>query len=244
MRRGTAVLFLALALVQIASAGYVVSPGGVYPPSGTPFVPSEVAFWELPLWVVLLEVCIVPLELLWAAKTWISLGCRRVGRENVLESTVRAGIYATIRAAPGIHLRALSLRAAVPVSTLRYHLAVLQDHHKITTLEEDGHLRFYENSGTYTASQQRVLKHLRNTTTRKILIGILEHPGASRQEVADTVGISGPAVTWHMKKLAEDRIIRQERDGREVRYRISEDAAVDLVTGIMEPEERPVPSRA
>lgn len=238
MRGWMIAVFLAVALAQIASAAYVVSPGGLYPPSEHPFVPSEVAFWELPLWVILLEVCIVPLELLWAAKTCLSLGCRRVGRENVLESAARAGIYTMIRAAPGIHLRALSERAAISMSTLRYHLAVLQEHHKITSLDEDGYLRFYENSGTYTAAQQRVLKHLRNTTTREILIGILEHPGASRQEVADTVGISGPAVTWHMKKLTGDRIIRQERDGRAVRYRISEDAAVDLATGIREAEDR------
>jgi predicted transcriptional regulator len=230
-------IFLAVALAESASAAYVVSPGDLHPPSGHPFAPPEVAFWELPFWVILLELCILPLELLGAAKTCLSLGFRRVDRENVLDSTARVGIYTMIRAAPGIHLRALSDRAAMPMSTLRYHLSVLQEHHKITTLDEDGHLRFYENSGTYTAVQQRVLKHLRNSTTREILIGILEHPGASRQEVADTVGISGPAVTWHMKKLTEDRIIRQERVGKAVRYRISEDAAHDLATVIRDAED-------
>jgi len=244
MRAWIVVAVLAFALAHAASASYIVSPGELYPPSGSPFAPHEVAFWELPLWVIVLEICIVPIELLGAAKIWFSLGCRRVGRINVLDNPARTGIYNVIRAAPGIHLRALSDTAAMPLSTLRYHLAVLQDHHKITTLNEDGHLRFYENSGTYTSAQQRVLKHLRNATTRNILIGIQEHPGASRQEIANSVGISGPAVTWHIKKLTEDRIIRQERDGRAVRYRISEDAAGDLATGIRDKEDGRVPSNA
>lgn len=233
-----------LALANAVSASYIVSPGELNPPSGSPFAPAEVSFWELPLWLIVLEICTVPVELLGALKIWISLGCRRVGVKNVMDNPARSGIYDAIRAAPGIHLRALSNRAAMPLSTLRYHLAVLQDHHKITALNEDGHLRFYENSGTYTAAQQRVLKHLRNTTTRDILIGIQEHPGSSRQEIAETVGISGPAVTWHIKKLIEDRIIRQERDGRAVRYRIDETAAMDLALGISDRNDGRISSHA
>ncbi|TAJ45486.1 ArsR family transcriptional regulator [Methanofollis fontis] len=227
-----AFLVLALALVQAVSAAYVVSPGGAHPPSGPPAALHEVAVWELPLWVVLLEVCVLPLELLGAAKTCLALGWRRVAPRNVLDHPLRSEIYDAIRASPGIHLRGLSDVAAMPLSTLRYHLAVLEEHHKITTLDEDGYRRFYENSGTYTQVQQRVFKHLRNATTRQILVGILEHPGATRQEIADILGISGPAVTWHVNRLAEDRIISRERDGRAVRYRIREDAAIELVAGI------------
>ncbi|WP_067047152.1 winged helix-turn-helix transcriptional regulator [Methanofollis ethanolicus] len=228
MRRQTLLLLLAFALVRAVSAGYTVDPGYLNPPSGLPITPREISFLELPLWILLIELCTLPLEAFTGFWTWISLRCRRLNREELLDNSVRSDIFDSIRKMPGIHLRALSAATDTPMSTLRYHLGVLQENHTITTLNDGGHLHFYENSGTYTAAQQTVLRHLRNETTRAILGELLRGHASSRQEIADAVGVSAPAVSWHMKRLVEDHIVQQEKTGRTVNYEIRDDVAADI----------------
>lgn len=229
MTRRILLTLLAFALVRAVSAGYTVGSGYLDPPSGLPITPHEVSLLELPLWIVLIELCTLPLEAFAGFWAWISLRCRRLSRDELLENPVRSDIFDRIRKMPGIHLRALSAVTGTPMGTLRYHLGVLQENHTITSLDKGGHLHFYENSGTYTPAQQTILKHLRNETARAILGELLRGYASSRQEIADAVGVSAPAVTWHMKRLMEDRIVEQEKTGRVVRYEIRNDVAADLM---------------
>ncbi|QYZ79401.1 winged helix-turn-helix transcriptional regulator [Methanofollis formosanus] len=224
-----AVLFLfgLIVLVQSAAGAYTVTPGYDHPPTGEPLTPAEVPPWELPLYVLVYSLCLAPLEILTWSGAWFLLRSRQ-SRPSLLDHPLRGAIYQCIRARPGIHLRALSATTGTPMGTLRYHLGLLHQNHKVTVLQEDGRLMYYENSGTYTLTQQRLLKHLRNPTTRHILCEVLRHPGMSRKEVAEIVGITGPAVHWHMKKLEEDGFVRQERSGRTTRYAIDEGVAGDL----------------
>jgi len=94
---------------------------------------------------------------------------------------------------------------------------------KITGQADSVSMRFYENNGRYTEIEQRVLRHLRNTTRKKILEILLSEPSAGRDEIAGVLGFTGAAVTWHMKALEADRIILVERTGRNVRYIIPEE---------------------
>ena len=106
------------------------------------------------------------------------------------------------------------------LGTLRYHLNVLRLTHKITLSGDAASVRFYENNGTYSATEQHVLKHLRNETTRQILATLLDRPAATRQDIAEAVGVTGPSVSWNMKLLEEDRIVIPRREGRLTAYEI------------------------
>ena len=81
-----------------------------------------------------------------------------------------------------------------------------------------GLLRFFENGGTYTETQQMVFKHLRITTRKQILGVLVKQPSAGRDEIAGLLGFTGATITWHMKLLEADRIIAVQRKGRIVRY--------------------------
>jgi predicted transcriptional regulator len=227
MDRHTALVLLTLVFLVQGAGAYTVTSGYDHPPTGVPLAPHEVAPWELPLYVLVYSLCLAPCDYFTWVGAWFFLRTRQVGN-SLLDHPVRGAIYRCIRACPGIHLRALSATLGTPMGTLRYHLDLLYQNHKVTVLQEDGRLMFYENSGTYTLTQQRLLKHLRSPTTRQILCEVLRQPGMSRKEVAETVGISGPAVYWHMKKLEEDGFVREERSGRATRYFIGAAVAGDL----------------
>ncbi|MDO9324015.1 MAG: winged helix-turn-helix transcriptional regulator [Methanoregula sp.] len=215
------VLFLVLA-APVAAQEYVVQSGYESPvsPTADARIPVPVPFYALPLWVILAQLVFLPSELLLSLKLWAYLGIRQVSGGNVLDQDVRARIYGYIRLNPGIHLRGLSAEMHMKLGTLRYHLNVLRLNHKIAISEDNASVRFYENSGTYSTDEQQIHKHLRNETTKKILSVLLERPMATRQDIADAVGVTGPSVSWHMKRLEEDHLITARREGRMTAYEI------------------------
>ncbi|MEN6611078.1 MAG: winged helix-turn-helix transcriptional regulator [Methanoregulaceae archaeon] len=226
---GTLALLL-LAGTVAAATDYVVRPGYEKqpPPGAIPRTPEPVPVWELPIAVLALQIFLLPPEIFISLKMWAYLGFRRVSTTNVLDQAIRSRIYTYIRENPGIHLHGLREEMDLKMGTLRYHLRVLLLTHKITLAEDASSVRFYENNGTYSPDEQRVLKHLRNSTTREILEILVRHPDATRKEIAGELGLAGPSVTWHMKRLEDDQIITTRHAGRTIAYEIR-----PMVAGIL-----------
>jgi predicted transcriptional regulator len=217
------ILFLSIVAVPGVSAQeYIVRSGYDSPVTADAEAraPVPVGFWALPFWVMLAQVLLFPPEIFLAAKLWAVMGIRRVSGSNVLDQDVRARIYEHIRMNPGIHLRGLAAEMGMKMGTLRYHLGVLSHTHKIAVAGDTSSVRFFENSGTYNADEQLIHKHLRNNTTKKILALLIERPSATRQDLAHAAGITGPSVSWHMKRLEKDRIVIPRREGRISIYEI------------------------
>lgn len=221
------ILVLAIAVSPAAGQEYIVGSGHYSPPPETaiPHTPEPVSLLELPLWVILAQLAFFPVEAFGLFKFLLFLGFRRVSGGNVLDQDIRSRIYDHIRQNPGIHLHGLSCETGIAMGTLRYHLNILRMTHKITIAEDAATVRFYENSGTYNETEQQILKHLRNQTTQRILYALLAHPDVTRNELACEVGITGPSITWHMKRLENDRIIMTKKTGRSVVYEIPEPVA-------------------
>ncbi|MFA6333009.1 MAG: winged helix-turn-helix domain-containing protein, partial [Methanoregula sp.] len=80
---------------------------------------------------------------------------------------------------------------------------------------------YFENSGKYDSSEQKVLKYLRQDTDRQILVALSGNPLMSRRDFEKILGVSGPTVTWHMKRLISDGLLEIRKDGRFTRYILS-----------------------
>ena len=222
------VIVLALVTPGMAAQEYHVQSGHASPPPALSSVtssPEEIPVWELPLGLFLILAAGWAAELLIAIKIWVALGYRRVTRSNVLAQAVRSTVFTAIQKNPGIHLRGLARETGIRLGTLRHHLQMLSQTGKITGHPDAETIRFYENNGMYTETQQLVLRHLRNATPKQILVILMRQPSAGRDEIAGQLGFTGAAVTWHMNVLEADRIIRVERIGRSVRYVIPEDVS-------------------
>ncbi|KAF1077241.1 winged helix-turn-helix transcriptional regulator [Methanogenium sp. MK-MG] len=222
-------IVLVIAVLGLLSPGvsanqYFVHSAYEHPPEGSPVYPQPVSFWDLPLWIIILQFACLPAEVFFVVKWWAFLGLSRVSGDNVFENDTRRKIYDCIRKNPGIHMRAIVKETDVSLGTLRYHINQLCKNHNLAILEERGHTHYFENSGTYSVSQQNVLKHMRNSTTRKILEVLAANPSATRKDISESLGITGSTITWHMKRLEEDGVIDVRNEGRFVQYRISENA--------------------
>lgn len=231
-----AIMLLLVAAPAGARTYEVVSGYASPPPEGSATtVPVEVELWELPVWLLLMQLACIPAEILAPLKVWGYLGYRRVNRENLLDNDIRAQVFSCIVDHPGIHFHGIVRETGVRPGTLRYHLAQLQRSHTIVLVESDGYTCYFKNDGTYSGSQQQLLVHLRRGVPHGILTLLLQRPSATRTELAESLGVAGPTITWHMKRLERDHLISAEKDGRCVRYYIPGEIAPEVGRWLCDP---------
>ena len=191
-------------------------------------VPQEtitVEFWQLPPRIMLMAVVcsfcpifLFPLELICFFKLLLILGFHRLARITVLDNPTRMTVYCFIRNNPGTAFMDISRETCIRPGTLRYHLAVLALMNKITTLKTTRNTRYFENSGSYSPVEQKLLKYLNTDSARTILSLLLKNPALTRVQLEEAMGMSGAGVNWHMNRLSGDGLLVISKDGRNARY--------------------------
>lgn len=221
---------------QVANHGYVVEPATEEDIAGmTPVETTRITFWELPPRLMLITVIqsispllLVPLGLFFFIQSLTFLGYRKITAGNVLGSPVRSLIFEKIRANPGIYFNELSRETGLNRGSLRYHLALMRVTGKVSTLAMEGDIRYFENSGKFSETEQKVLKYLRNNKERAIFAHLMGNPETTRGDLEKILGISGAAVTWHTNRLCDAGMLMVTKRGKTVQYLINPDARTYL----------------
>jgi predicted transcriptional regulator len=221
-------IFMLLVTVPFASAdtgGYSTAPGlaGMVP--GNHQDPIPISFFDLPLEEMLIAVVLMfcpvlvfPVELFLFLKLLTILGYRKVEQNAISYNEKRQKIYDCIIAHPGLTLNELEQVTGVAEGTLKYHMLKLEAKKKITSFGTGRFIRYFENNGRYDEFEKKIFMYLQNPTTRRILGILATSPQVSRKDLAEKMGIAGPSVSWHTKKLSGDGIISMKRKGKRVRY--------------------------
>ena len=71
--------------------------------------------------------------------------------------------------------------------------------------------------------EKTMLKHIHNSTDYRILKFLIENPGAIRKDIEKKIGVSGPLVTWYMKRLKREGMISIHKMGKTVHYEINQE---------------------
>ena len=231
-------LFLALTIpvpVSADAGGYIVEPATDDMITGPPQELTPVEVWELPPRVLAIYLAlfispflVFPIELFFFLKLFAYLGYRKIAKKNVLDNPSRSVIFHYIRETPGTDFSEISRKTGVTSNSLRYHLAVLKLMNKVTMLETSRNTRYYENAGSYSVMEQKVLKYLHNRSTRSLLHLVKENPTFSRAQIEMAMGISGAGVNWHMQRLSDDGLLTIHKIGRNARYEINDDVIPHL----------------
>jgi predicted transcriptional regulator len=210
--------------------GYIVEPVKPDMDIGTDLETDPVDFPDLPLEVKMFALAILitsmtgfPLQLFISIKLYAYLGYRKVTKTEMLDNDNRNLIYQCIRDNPGINYTSIGRKTNIKHGTLGYHLCILRAFGKISVMENHGHSRYFVNSGTLSEMEKTVLKYIQNSTDYRILKFLIENPGAVRKDIEKKIGISGPLVTWYMKRLNGDGIISIHKMGKTVHYEINQE---------------------
>ncbi len=76
--------------------------------------------------------------------------------------------------------------------------------------------------------EHTVFHYLWTDTPRGIIWLLYQHPGLTRQHIADALAISGPSVTRQMDNLIEDGIVENRFPGRSNHYYLTAEAALTI----------------
>lgn len=133
--------------------------------------------------------------------------------DSVLDLDARKRIVEHVRINPGLHLRALAEALGMPVSTLEYHCYHLARHGHLATRDAGGFKAFYPATGLDRRDKD-VLYVVRHDAPRRICTHLILHPGATPGELKEVVGLAGPTLTFHLKKLRSSGLLREEPQGR------------------------------
>jgi len=132
----------------------------------------------------------------------------------------RKKIYDYIQEHPGAHLREIGRNLDLAIGDLQYQLNVLEKSGRVVSKRMGLYKRFYP-SKMFGERQKDIIGTLSQETSRKILLLLLQKPGACHGEVARFAKVSAPTVTWHMKRLIDDGLVEEHREGRNMKYYIS-----------------------
>jgi DNA-binding Lrp family transcriptional regulator len=169
-----------------------------------------------------------PPQLLFPFNMLVLGGFRRISKKNVLEHDIRHVIYQAITATPGIDVKTLTEMTGINENTLRYHVDRLVATGKISCFTRPGIVRYFQNQGAYNQFEHLVFHYLWTDTPRGILWLLYQHPGLTRQHIADALVISGPSVTRQMNNLIEDGVVENRFPGRSNHYYLTTEAALTI----------------
>lgn len=211
--------------------GMIIEPGYDSVIENPPDNVVKISFWQLSprsmvLFTILafVPILVFPVELIFALKVFSLLGFRRLSDKRILNNNNRHLIFQVIRENPGFHISEIARKTGMNRGTIRYHLAMLKLTGKISEVNIPGFSFFYENNGVYTNLEKTILRHMKSKIKITIFQYFLKNPSTTRTSLAESLGCTGPTVTWHIRHLSQDNIISQQRDGKHVRYVLHQDA--------------------
>jgi predicted transcriptional regulator len=231
---GILMLIFAIAPACADNGGYVVMPyhedanltpeqRALIDDSGAD---STVSFWELPLWI--------QVSYSWGALLTVAgsllvlpLAVRRL--KGPLDNRNRESVYHYIEDNPGCIVPEVARGTGMNKGTVRYHIQQLESESKIVLRKIGKFMRLYRNSSTYDEREKIVASHLRNKTSKAVVEALMEHPGATNQEISELIEVEKSLIYRYLRQLIQDQIVVVEDDGKHKRYSIAEAAKPALI---------------
>ncbi|MGQ3413373.1 helix-turn-helix domain-containing protein [Natrinema sp. LN54] len=128
-----------------------------------------------------------------------------------LEHDRRRAIYETIEADPGCYLSRVSDRADIPLSTVRYHVRILEDEDMVTAIKRNGKRRYFLEE---TDAELRAA--LAEPAKRDVLEALSDLGAAHNGRLAEELERDPSTVSHHLAALEEDGLVVREKDGRSI----------------------------
>ena len=120
----------------------------------------------------------------------------------------RLNIYNFILKSPGLHLRELSRQLDMPLTTVKYHLQVLQKHEYIVEKKEGRYHRYYASQEMGT-QEKKFINILREDIPRTIILYLLIHHWSSQIDISASLQKHPTTIEHHLRKLMSLGIIQQ-----------------------------------
>jgi len=119
-----------------------------------------------------------------------------------LELDTRRRVYEFIKNNPGTHMREIQRRLRMPIGLLKFHIQYLLKHEIITERPERYYKRYYL-TGTLGSLDKDALAALRQQYPRRIILFLLEHPGAKHKDLLTQFDLKPSTLSFYLKGLID-----------------------------------------
>lgn len=109
---------------------------------------------------------------------------------------------------PGIRYRELLRSTNLSNGVLTYHLTELAGSNIINVERRRGVTRYY--SVQISSEESRVISHIRNVISRKILLLMIERGSCTLSEIAVLTNKAPSTISWYLQRLLDANIIKKK----------------------------------
>ena len=131
----------------------------------------------------------------------------------------RTRIYDYIKKNPGAHLRMITRELEMGMGATQHHLDILEKSGKVKSRRINIYRHYY--AVEVLDAEHNILAFLRQETAMDILTYLMEHPGSTQSDIINFKGFSAPTISWHMTRLEQADLISSIKEGRTIRYTIT-----------------------
>ena len=173
-----------------------------------------------------------------------------ITKDNVLNNDLRKQIYLYIKETPGLHLREISRKMNIPLTSCKHHLKLLCRLNLISKSLENSYDRYFIFK-SYNLTERKIISVLRQDTPRGILVYLLTSIACSPLELCKELNKTPSTINYHLKnmlylgileiaEIKEDTILLRKggkinRDicGREKIYKIKDKETSDIIYNLL-----------
>ena len=129
----------------------------------------------------------------------------------------------------GCHFREIERKSKLSTGSVNYHLSYLNKNGLIKEEKSGNNTRYFPKE--FKSENNKLLGLLRQKSIRRILVYIITNKNCYHEQIVSFVKLSPSTVSWHLKKLEEEKIIGFVKKGRKTYYNllISKDEIVNLL---------------
>lgn len=153
-------------------------------------------------------------------------GYQRYANDDPLEHDARAAIYEHLQQFPGSYLTKVSTETGVPLSTVRYHVRVLEFENLVRNATLRGRRRYFP-LGT---APNELDAALNDDAPTAVLETLVREGADSVSGLAEKLDRDPSTITHHLQRLEEDGLVERERDGRAVVNRVVPEVEAALLS--------------
>jgi len=139
-------------------------------------------------------------------------GYQRYDDSDPLDHAGRARLFEHVRREPGVHQSALAAAADMPLSTVRYHLRILEHEGLVRTASHRGKRRCFPPD----VEAEALAVALAEPAPAAVLWSLVRGGPATVRELAARLDRSESTVSYHLDRLETDGLVERERRGQAV----------------------------
>jgi len=127
--------------------------------------------------------------------------------KEISELKIQKQIHSIIKKNPGLHLSKVAEMLQISIPLALYHLRYLEKNDLITSVKEEGYLRYYE-SGVIGTKERKFLSLFRQEISLKIILYLLKNPKSRHKDIVKNLELSRSLISYHLKKLVKKEVIK------------------------------------